>query len=123
MNRERGSHNEPKCWCGQPATFGGSCPAHFDSDTGVHTRRPKQCAACGAPVPTPTQVVIFEGVCLAGVPSDRFVVLRFCKVRCAFELGARHAGALSTGHTLALEPEQYELCETEEQARQLAEEA
>jgi hypothetical protein len=39
MNRTRTPGDGPKCWCGQPATFGGSCSAHFDSDTGKHTPR------------------------------------------------------------------------------------
>lgn len=37
--RTRTPGDGPNCWCGQPATFGGSCSAHFDSDTGRHTPR------------------------------------------------------------------------------------
>lgn len=36
--RTREPGDGPKCWCGAPATFGGSCNEHFNSDTGVHTR-------------------------------------------------------------------------------------
>ncbi len=41
MTRTRTPGDGPRCWCGELATFGGSCSSHFDTDTGQHTRPPR----------------------------------------------------------------------------------
>lgn len=50
MNRTRVPGDGPACWCGQPATFGGSCSTHYNTDTGCHTPRPRNYPVRNYPV-------------------------------------------------------------------------
>jgi hypothetical protein len=72
----------------------------------------KRCAHCGQPLPIPREGVIILSEYVAGVRPDVWVGLQFCAPRCAFNCGAALARAMAGGHTLALEPDQFDALET-----------
>ncbi len=72
----------------------------------------KRCAHCGQALPIPREGVTICSDHVAGVPSGVWVGLQFCAPRCAFNCGAALARAILSGHTLALEPDQFDLIET-----------
>lgn len=76
----------------------------------------KRCAHCGHVLQIPHEGVVIESTHVAGVPSGLWLRLQFCSPMCSFNSGATLGKAISSGHTIALGPEQVDIFDSVEQA-------